>query len=147
MELEIYKALAFGKDGLAGDGGNAPSRKLLLDATTELSFGELLELWARTVAAVDMGGERNVDGTVSFKDDDGEIWTMGGAELIEYVGDELGENPVGFWLLTEEKAEIVFMLDEVECWGDSVGYVLIHAQKVLANKLASKVVGDRSPLG
>lgn len=148
VELEVFKAVPFGSDGTDGDSAFSLNEAEVVDATTECTFEHLLEVWARKVAAIDHEGVLNVDGTVSFKDDDGETWTMGGEELIEWIGeeDQNGDLPVGFWLLTEEALRTVRLLDLVDAYGDRDGYVIIRAQKTIANHLASSVVGDRSPL-
>jgi len=149
MDTRLYKAMAFGEDGLTGDSGSSPSRDLLVDATEDSTFEELLELWARRVAEVDLGGTLNMDGTVTLQDDDGEDWVLGGEELVEHVCDEdvgLAQRPVGFWLLTDEAVETVFLLESVEAYGDTEAYVLLRAMKTIANRLASKTVGDVSAI-
>ena len=145
--LTLYKAVAFGEDGLAGDSGVFPVRAQMPDATTDSTFEELLELWARLVALTDHEAILNFDGTVTLSEG-GPAMTLGREALVDHICDENWghERPVGFWLLREEDVEKVMLLELVEAYGDRDGYVLIRAMKTIAARLAKGVVGDASVL-
>lgn len=141
------KAVSYGSDGFAGDSGNIPSAEWALDATEDSTYEELLSSW-KEKASVCLGGERQADGSWTFKDADDRPWNMSGEELDEYLRERAEDGdveegwPTGFWLLTEKDLDTAFVPGDIECGRDSQVYTLNRCMKMLCAHLAVKIVGD-----
>ena len=146
-ELEKMWAMPFGEDGLYGDGGHCPNRAYLIEATTESAFEGLLDAWYRRAVEIDLEGEPAGPDAWSFAEDGGRfVLKKGDKDLEGLIRENVDELPLGFWILTDEAVEKVFLVDLVEAHGDSDGYVLIRAMKTIADHLACRKVGDTSAL-
>lgn len=144
------KAVPYNEAGISYDDfmGDDAMEVVLADFGDENpDFKVLFDAWIK-IQAKELGGtEAPPAGTWVFLDGDKEPWSMDGEELHEFVKEQVGSLPVGFWVLTDlhYEAALIPLQDTAEHGGATIHAVAECSFMRICALLAACVVGDPTP--